>query len=301
MPHDIAPDPPVAQAPPPPDASELQNLAQTYRELPCLPQVVAEVLEQLCSPDWTIAGIEATIARDQALVARMISVSNSALYGGDHEFRSLNQALVRLGFRAIRSLAVVAAARALFPLEHPVLGSWGQKLWGHAAACGWSARMVAAAVEMKDPDDAFAAGALHDVGKVVVLLNRTEDFERIANRVLAGDDDSVTVERAVLGVDHAQLANWLTASWHLPESIIAAVVHHHDPETAGTYEQLARVVACGDLLAHLHGGPENGAVPIPRLRTRLYEMLGRMGISPLAAEDLTEQVRVNLVNMGDLG
>ena len=88
----------------------LRDAASRFRELPTMPRTVNTVLQQLASPDWSIPAIEATIAADPGLVARMISVSNSALYGASQEIRTLNQALVRLGYRAIRSLVVVAGA-----------------------------------------------------------------------------------------------------------------------------------------------------------------------------------------------
>jgi HD-like signal output (HDOD) protein len=261
-----------------------------------MPATVAKVLQQLSCPEWTIEEVQATIARDPALVARMISVSNSALFGGGHEFKTLNQALVRLGFRAIRSLAVVAAARALFPLEDEELGARGQQLWDHAAACGASARMVAEGVKQRDPDDAFAAGVLHDIGKVVVLLNRPADLERILAAVRDEGLDSRAAETAVLGVDHTRLAAWVTESWNLPANIVGAVVAHHDPAADEEHERLSRIVHCGNLLAHLHAGDGDRR----EILKRLHAELARFGLAFDAAEELADQIRVRLVSLTDL-
>ncbi|MCP4571721.1 MAG: HDOD domain-containing protein [bacterium] len=272
----------------------MQELAASYHELPAMPAAVADVLVQLASPDWTIAGIEATISADPALVARMIGVSNSALYGGGQEFRTLNQALVRLGFRAIRSLAVVAAARALFPMADDARGQRGQELWRHCAACGWAGRMVAEAVKQPDPDDAFAAGALHDVGKAVILLNRFDEYERILALMRDEGLDSCTAERSVLGVDHTTLAAWLMDDWHLPESVVGSITGHHDPGAVGEHERPARILTCGNLLAHLFaGGPAE-------LRTVLYDELKLLGLKIAEAEDLTVEALHQLADMGDL-
>lgn len=272
----------------------MQELAASYRELPVMPRAVADVLDQLASPDWTISGIETTIAADPALVARMIGVSNSALYGGGQEFRTLNQALVRLGFRAIRSLAVVAAARALFPLDDDAVGRRGRELWSHSAACGWAARMVAEAVGQPDPDDAFAAGALHDVGKAVILLNRFNDYERILALMRDEALSSCEAERSVLDVDHTVLAAWLTADWHLPAGVVGSIAGHHDPDGADEFERPARIVACGNLLAHIFaGGPVE-------LRSLLYDELKWLGLKIGPAEELAVAVLEQLADMGDL-
>ena len=278
----------------PTDAAALQALAETYRELPAMPKAVADTLRKLAAPEWSIEEVEATISNDPALVARMISVSNSALYGGDHEFRTLNQALVRLGFRAIRSLVVVAAARALFPMDDTRTGQWGRELWMHSAECGWAARMVAEAVGQKDPDDAFAAGVLHDVGKVVILLNRPDDYQRSLDLMEERELDSVTAEFEVLGVDHASLAAWVMAQWNLPASVVAAVAGHHVPEAADDYARLARIVACGNVLSDLQTEPESVD------RTLLLAELEQFGLTYSEADELADQIRVRLVALTDL-
>jgi HD-like signal output (HDOD) protein len=225
----------------------------------------------------------------------MISVSNSALYGAAVEIRTLNQALVRLGYRAIRSLVIVAGARALFPLDDERLGRWGRALWRHSAAAGVAARLVAEAVRQRDPDDAFAAGVLHDIGKVVILLNRPDDYGRIQELVLSGRCDSRVAETVVVGVDHARLAADLTSRWTLPAGIVAAVVGHHEPDRAGDHARLARIVACGDDLARLHdGGDREVLLPV------VLDGLGRLGLAFGAAEELVEAARVHLADLGDL-
>lgn len=278
----------------PTDAASLQSLAETYRELPAMPKAVADTLRKLAADEWTIEEVEATISNDPALVARMICVSNSALYGGDHEFKTLHQALVRLGFRAIRSLAVVAAARALFPRDDSRVGQWGRDLWSHAAECGWAARMVAEAVEEKNPDDAFAAGVLHDVGKVVILLNRPDDYQRILDRREAEGLDSVSAEHQIVGADHGQLAAWVMARWNLPAPVVAAVAGHHTPEAADDHARLARIVACGNALSHLQQDPGSP------LRSALLAELEHLGLSLVEADELVDQIRVRLVALTDL-
>ncbi|MBE0566302.1 MAG: HDOD domain-containing protein [Krumholzibacteria bacterium] len=277
------------------DGAALRNAAAGFRELPAMPGTVTAVLEQLASPDWTIPGIEATIAADPALVARLISVSNSALYGAAVEIRTLNQALVRLGYRAIRSLVIVAGARALFPLDDEHVGRWGRELWRHSAGAGVAARMVAEAARQRDPDDAFAAGVLHDIGKVVILLNRPGDYGRIQELVLGGCCDSRAAETAIAGVDHAHLAACLTSRWTLPAGIVGAIVGHHEPDRSGEHARLARIVACGNDLAHLHEG-RDPEVLLPAV----HDALGRLGLAFGAAEDLVERVRLQLADLGDL-
>jgi HD-like signal output (HDOD) protein len=277
------------------EGAVLRNLASRFRELPAMPATVRAVLDQLSGPDWSIAGVEATIAADPALVARMISVSNSAMYGATQEIRSLNQALVRLGFRGIRSLVVVAAARALFPQDDDRIGRWGRELWRHSAGCGVAARTTAGTVRGADRDDAFTAGVLHDMGKVVVMLNRPDDYGRVLELVRGGRCDTRVAERVILDTDHAELAALLLSRWNLPAVVTGAVVGHHAPDSSGDHVRLSRIVACGDLMARLHGGDD-----AYRLRPLLDEELARLGLNFADGQELAERVRTELADLGDL-
>ncbi len=141
--------------------------------------------------------------------------------------------------------------------------------------------MLAEAVRLRDPDDAFAAGVLHDIGKVVILLNRPDDYERIQELILSGRCDSCVAENVIVGVDHGRLAACLTSRWHLPASIVAGVTGHHDPEQAGEHARLAHVVACADRLARLHAGDDPA-----ELEPRIHDDLARLGLAFGAGEEL---------------
>ena len=192
----------------------------------------------------------------------------------------------------------MAAARALFPQDDTRVGSWGKDMWSHASACGGAARMVAEAVGQKDPDDAFAAGVLHDVGKVVILLNRLDDFERTLELVQGKGMASTDAEISIVGIGHDQLAAWLMAGWNLPAGVVAAVVGHHAPETAGDFTALARIVAAGNAISHLHAGSQGGDPTAER--ARLLADLETFGLALGEAEELVDCIRVRLVSLTDL-
>ena len=115
----------------------------------------------LSDPEISLEDVEAVIAKDQALVARIIKVSNSALYGGLQQVASLRQALARLGAKTSKSLVLAASARGYFVKQHQGVQVYGRMLWQHAVECGIAARRVAAAVAYEDPEQAFISGILH--------------------------------------------------------------------------------------------------------------------------------------------
>ena len=269
-----------------PDEKGLQRLVGKIKELPAMPEVVTRILRLLADPECSMSAVTEALSRDPALVARLIKVSNSSLYGTNREISSLNQALVRLGFRTIRSLVIAASSRALFPMNDTQVGLWGKALWDHSVECGVAAKWVAQAVAYHDPDEAFAAGVLHDIGKVIILLNLPDDFRAVVKAMETGGLDSRAAEQQVLGFDHCKVGTWLLERWDLPPALTAGIVHHHEPAAAVEHEQLARIVACGDLLSHSFGvGTPWGSAPSAET---LNLVVGELGLDPGRLDQLRE-------------
>lgn len=234
-------------------ADAADRLVASIRDLPPMPTILTRVLDVLARADVEMQDVADVLSHDPALVARLIKVSNSSLYGGYQETGSVTQAVLRLGMRATRSVVLAASTRALFPLDSSRRGLLGRALWEHAVRSGLAARRVAECTRRADPDEAFAAGVLHDIGKVVILLNRAEAYGEVQRRLERGAPDSITVEYEVLGFDHCRVGDLLLTNWSMPGNLRAVVRCHHHPPAAEDAASLVDVVACGQLLAHRIG------------------------------------------------
>jgi len=278
------------------DDDAAARLVASIKDLPPMSHVVAKILELLADTDCDMNEVTEALSHDPALVARLIKVSNSSLYGGYQATGSLNQAVVRLGTRTTRSVVVAASTRSLFPMDNTRTGLLGRALWLHAVQTGLAARRVAEFTRRVDADEAFAAGVLHDIGKVIILLNQPEEYAEAHRRLEAGASDSVYVERELLGFDHCLVGDRLLDSWGMPANLRAAARWHHEPAGAGELTSLAQVVACGDLLSHSLGDG-NGAGG--RLEERLDEAYEALGLDGGARSDLAELMAVD-VEQSDL-
>lgn len=299
----IAPARVEARPEPAPEATEVEpgasKMVAAVNELPSMPHVVSKVLELLADPNRGMHELVKVLSRDPSLVARLIRVSNSALYGRGQETTTLDQAVVRLGANTVRSLVMATSMRSLFPLEKSRIGVWGQSLWEHSLECGLAARGAALAARYPDPEEAFVAGVLHDIGKVVILLNRPEEYGRILKEQGPAWSDSARAERRVLGFDHAEVGELLLGKWQMPGNLQAAVLGHHDPEpdenADPTADRLRRLTALGDLLTHR-------AARAPDEDYQELELLERLcaglGIQPDATAKLLEEAGVALESSG---
>lgn len=272
-------------------ADAADALVASIRDLPPMPDVVARILELLASPECELTTLIDAMSRDPALVARLIKVSNSSLYGGYRETGSINQAIVRLGMRTARSLVMAASTRALFPMDSTRRGLLGRGLWEHAVQSGIAARRVAEFTRRADPDEAFAAGMLHDIGKVVILLNKPDEYAEVQRRLEHGAPDSVTVEREVLGFDHGRVGDLLLAKWSMPGDLRAVARDHHDAVLAGEKASLVHVVNCGQLLSRKLGDATGAG---SRLAQRLAASCAALGLDASACADLEELLALDL-------
>ncbi len=224
----------------------VQRMVAAITELPPMPHIVTRILELLADPDCRITALMEVLSQDPALVARLVKVGNSALYGGGRKAGSLNQAIVRMGLRTTRSLVVAASTRSLFPMDSTRVGLWGKALWQHSVECGIASRRVAQTVGGADPDEAFVCGVLHDLGKVIILLNQPEQYRKVQQLQEVAGLDSLAAETRILGFDHARVGARLLEQWSMPPALVEGVRRHHDPGD----DPLSRLVACGDELSH---------------------------------------------------
>lgn len=286
----------AAVAPGPDGTHAADEVVAAVNELPPMPQVVSRVLEILSDPNSQMSQLVDVLSRDPALVARLIRVSNSALYGRGQETSSLDQAVVRLGANAVRSLVMAASMRSLFPMDKTNVGIWGQKLWQHSIECGLASRLVAQRAKYPDPEEAFVAGVLHDIGKVVILLRRPEEYREILREQTASKDNFFQTERRVLGFDHTDVGELLLEKWQMPRNLQASVKHHHEPAGAGEESRLAYIVGAGDTLSLRHGSQSD---PDLALKSNDFEQICReLRLSPQDVDRLQEDVAAALEHSG---
>jgi HD-like signal output (HDOD) protein len=228
-------------------------LVQKIEDLPPLPSLVAKALRHLSDPNANLAEVEAIVGQDQALVAKLIKVSNSALYGGYQQVNTLRAALARLGAKIAKSLILTAATRSYFFKNRNGTGVWGQFLWQHTVECGLAARRIAEAVDYDDPEEAFIGGIIHDIGKLVLLLRYPEKFKTIQQMVRADGLSDKQAEQDVIGCDHQEVGYVLLEKWKMPDSIKACARFHHDFAHAGDYQTLAAITAYGNHCSHAFG------------------------------------------------
>jgi HD-like signal output (HDOD) protein len=255
----------------------IQQLKSAELAVPVLPQVATELTRLFRSPEIDVSKVIEVIQRDAMITATLLKLANSALYRSDRPCTTVKAAVERMGFAQVQGV-VYSVTMSCKVLQSAAYGIDAGKLHRHALGVAMLARMAALRVGM-DPGQAFLAGILHDVGKVVILdaCHRAGRGEK-----LPGVE---AVVHELMDLHHARLGGVLCVRWQLPEFLQATLRHHHDtPPEKGT-EPVAVLVNLADNLAHVLG---LGVAPV-RVRVAEHPALAALGMSSARALELLKE------------
>ena len=242
------------------------DIIHCVRDLPSLPAVVTELLTSLEQEEFDAHALAAKIMLDQALAAKTLRLANSSFYGMSTKVTTIQQAISVLGFHSIRTMVTACAVTGGFA---PVAGLAFDfaAFWRHSIASAVCARVLAPHCRI-NPDSAFTAGLLHDLGTLVLATRFPHDYARVAVYRREHDCMTAPAQRAVFGVDHAAVGSALAAHWKFPQPIQAAVAGHHLADgglAARAPLTLTSLIYLANILAHaldLSGQEDDQAPPL---------------------------------------
>ena len=241
----------------------IQVLAR-LRDIPALPSAVSELLASFHNDDVDVSTIAHQISRDQALTARVLRVANSSFYGLQSKVGTIGEAVVVLGFRAVRSMVLAVGINSALRVERcPGFDALGYLR--HCVAVGLAARALARQTGYS-PELAFTGGILHDIGELVLASNFSQQYAEVFAYRKRHDCFLVVAERDILGMDHAEVGGLLAETWHFPVALHEAVTDHHAPAGAMA-ASLADLIHVADAIARgmgLGNSPEEMVMPVER-------------------------------------
>lgn len=237
---------------------ELRRRIERLRQIPTLPRLVERVVAALDDAEIDLARVGELIEVDQALTAQILRLANSAFYGAQGRTTHVAPALVLLGTTVTRSLVLTSS---VFDMHKVGLRGF----WEHSIGCAVAAGALAKVTGLAAPEEASAAGLLHDLGKVILHRELPDDFACVVARARAEERSFRAVEQELLGVDHAEVANWLTARWHFPPELAEPIALHHQPLRARRAPDHVAIVHLADVLVRAVGFGDGGDALVPEI------------------------------------
>jgi putative nucleotidyltransferase with HDIG domain len=200
--------------------------------LPTLTPIAVKLLEITSDNDSSAQDVVNALRGDQSLTAKILSVANSAAMGVREKVPTLDRAVVLLGFKAIRSITLAITVFEWLAAEQPARGKRHfdrTEFWKHSLGVACAARRLAAHRSALgiDPEEAFVAGLLHDLGKVALDVVFPKAYERVTAQAEETRADIADCERAILGIDHTVAGRHLVKRWGLPRFLHDVIWLHH--------------------------------------------------------------------------
>lgn len=232
-----------------------QQVIENIDNLPSLPAIVSRLIQVVNSPDSSADDAARLIEQDPALTSKMIRLANSAFYGIPRSISSVSSAVVILGFNTIRSLVLSASVMKMFPGGHAG-GIDKDRFWKHSIVCAIAAKLTVRHfmnIRMMDPESAFCAGIMHDIGKLIFNEFVNEGYEEACAHAAKQKISLLDAEKLVLGINHAEIGRIIADKWALPLDLEYSLVYHHKPADADKLSDLVATVHFADILAHRIG------------------------------------------------
>lgn len=227
-------------------AKVLRNL----NELPPMPQIVFKALEILDDPNSNTKQVADLIESDPAIATKVLRMANSAYYGLSGKVSSIQHASVVLGFKALGELIAMAGTSSLLGTKLFGYDMASGALWEHSMTVALCSKILAQRRKPELANDAFSAGLIHDVGKLILdrfVLNRRPLFEEYMQ---SGDRTVLSAEKKILGFDHAEIGYEVCQHWKIPESLATAICFHHSAARVST-DELAAIVFMANTIANM--------------------------------------------------
>lgn len=227
----------------------LLELPAVRDDLPYSPALLSRLFRLTGEDDNSpLAAVAAVVAEDQGLATRLLAMANSAFYGLQAQVATVSRALAVLGLREVRALVLALGMRGLADVR-PLPPEFSLPAYlEHQAAVAAASMALARESATMDPDDAFTAGLLHDLGKLLTALYRPEDW-RAQAAISAGEGLAWhEAEERHWGLDHGLIGAMALRAWNLPETLTEPVNWHHAPHAAPDHVRASRLLGLADAL-----------------------------------------------------
>jgi HD-like signal output (HDOD) protein len=251
-----------------------QRILKIDAKLPEAPTIISELNDVIADPFATSNDVALVVNKSPSLAALLLKIVNSAYYGFPSRIDRISRAVTIIGTKEISGLALgICVMRAFDDIPADVIDM--QAFVRHSLACGMVARILGALNNVEETEQLFVSGLLHDIGKLIVFKYFPEYTRCILGLAISSAESVFSTEKAVLGLNHTQIARYLLQKWRLPSGLESNVVYHHTPAKAAD-PMKAGILQLADLIANALGIGTSGERAVPACDE---EVLTGIGVS----------------------
>ena len=254
--------------------ASFQDIIERIHTVPSLPEVVMQVCRLVNDPHASAAQVNALMVKDPAMAAKMLRMVNSVYYGLPEPVNDLEKAILVLGFKTVRSIALSVSVLNAFQQQSANFNM--KSFWAHSAVSAGICRLIAGKTKICDPELAFIIGLLKDLGKLILVENAAEEVRAIVAVAREFRLSFPVATHKVMDTDDGELCAWLMQTWNLDTDLVQAVRYQYSLDGADgkPYAKLVGMCQFAEYLCALKKIRVSGNCDEANLDPRVWTQLG---------------------------
>jgi len=229
---------------------EVRSRIKSLETMPTVPAIAQPLIAMLQLPpeNVSLGRVVELISYDSTIAAQCLRMANSPLFGRQNT-ETVRSAILTIGLKRIEAIVLGCCLNRIVPPKNWVLDAF--TFWRHSLGCALVSNKMAKLIGYPDPEKAYLAGLLHDVGIMVSSIACPKEYSRCVEKARERGIALHRSEQEHLGFTHCQSGKILAEHWKFSADLTAVIEFHHEPERAPLAAPLVSVVHLSDLLCRL--------------------------------------------------
>ena len=258
-------------------------------KLPVLPDTAMKVIELGNDPDLYPEKVHNVIALDPVLSARLLQISNSAMFAAKAPVTNLSGAITLLGVQTTMSIAMgFAVVNGLREQEAEQSDFSYDTFWRKSVLGAVAAIEMRKVLDSERQGDLFVATLLQDIGMLALHNIVGSKYSQIVTSSRS-HHDLLELERRVFNLDHAEVSTAILKNWNLPDLLCDAVScshHFFDAKSTNEMSNLEYAVAMSGMLAEQWIAETERPEELDIIIQNSLERLGQEGLKDLVSDSI---------------
>ena len=231
----------------------IRSRLKKLNSMPTIPAIIRPLLRYMEKPidQMEVKRIVDMISCDESIAAQCLRMANSALYFLPQTVKTVHGAVIALGMRQVREILLACSLLDLLPKDKNMTLALG--LWQHSLGCALLSRELARRIDFPDPERAYLAGLLHDLGELINMVAFPEEARICLASASAEQIPLYDVELASIGFTHCDSGSVVAEMWRLPYHLSEVIRFHHTIQQTKLFPELVALVSLCDLLCRQNG------------------------------------------------
>lgn len=196
-------------------------------EIGSLPQSLASILKVLDDPSADADKIAEVISKDVSLTVRVLKMVNSAQYSRTRKVSKISEAVAVMGLNSIKMLTLSSSVFGMMPDGKLMEKCNIKRIWRHLIETAINAKNIAEELKYREPEEAFVAGILHDLGIIIMLLYYKDEYVNVIEKLKKQKIGLIKLERVTFGFTHGDIGAEMVEAWKLPPRLVYVIQNHH--------------------------------------------------------------------------